>query len=76
MTDLTTRKLLGALLVVALLAPCRTLLAKSRLSDFKSDENKLTLKPGEKAHFAFRMIIYEGQRTQDQFEQALKKYAR
>ncbi len=54
MAELTAKRLLGVLLVVALLAPCRTLLAKSRLSDFKSDENKLTLKPGEKLIYSVR----------------------
>lgn len=48
MTELTTKRLLSALLVVALLVMCRTLLAKSQLSDFKSEKGKLTLKPGEK----------------------------
>lgn len=36
----------------------------------------LELRPGEKAHFAFRMVIYDGQRTQDQLQQAFKKFAR
>ncbi len=43
MTELTTKRLLGALLVVALLVACRTLLAKSPLSDFKSEKDKLNV---------------------------------
>ena len=54
MTELTTKRLLGALLVVALLVACRTLLAKSPLSDFKSEKDKLTLKPGEKLVYSVR----------------------
>lgn len=56
MTELTTKRLLGALLVVALLVACRTLLAKSQISDFKSEKDKLTLKPGERLVYSVRWM--------------------
>ena len=52
MVELTAKRLAGALLAVALLVPCRTLLAKPNLSDFKSKEGKLTLKPGESIKYS------------------------
>lgn len=52
MSELTTKRLLGTLLAVVLLASCRTLAAKSNLSDFKSEKDKLTLRVGEKLTYA------------------------
>jgi len=34
----------------------------------------LTLEPGEKAHFGFRMIFYEGPRTKEQLERRFAEY--
>jgi len=36
----------------------------------------LTLKPGEVAHFIFRMVIYEGSRTSEQLEGIFKDFAK
>lgn len=35
---------------------------------------RLTLKPGEKAHFRFLVIIYEGLRTKEQIEKRFKEF--
>lgn len=37
---------------------------------------RLTLKPGEKVHFRFLAIIYEGIRTKEQIEQRFKEFVR
>jgi predicted dehydrogenase len=36
----------------------------------------LVLKPGETAHFAFRVVIYEGPRTREELEQQFHQFAR
>ena len=36
---------------------------------------RLTLEPGQTAHFRFLVIVYEGIRTKDQMEQRFKQYA-
>jgi len=36
----------------------------------------LTLEPGQKAHFGFRMVIYEGGRTTEQLEEIFEDFAR
>ena len=36
----------------------------------------LTLHPGESARFLFRMLIYEGQRTKQQFDEAFDEYSK
>ncbi|HUW19104.1 MAG TPA: PmoA family protein [Sedimentisphaerales bacterium] len=51
--------------------------------DFEKKQNpesakplNFTLEPGKTAHFRFRLIIYEGQRTQEQLEDRFKVFAR
>ena len=36
----------------------------------------LTLDPGQKAHFGFRMVIYEGTRTKEQLEENFEDFSR
>jgi hypothetical protein len=36
----------------------------------------LTLEPGQKAHFRFRMLVYEGDRTKEQLEQRFREFAK
>ncbi len=36
----------------------------------------LTLQPGQKAHFGFRLLVYDGPRTSDQIEQRFYEFAK
>lgn len=53
---ISTARILPAVCILVFLTFCETLPADSKLSYFKSDEDKLTLKPGEKLVYSVRWM--------------------